>query len=163
MYRTYGTQNRLSSNFLPTFCTYGASLILKSNTLSHSPFKIPIFTKQIITLALIRNSSQNLMNNYIKSNIAPWTIYPLVMSSAILLFFIFRNTGGNSIAATYISIVFPSLSILLFELYLPYKKAILFQSTSTTYSNIFLIPNSYRRLNHFKAEPFHTGCCLSSN
>jgi sterol desaturase/sphingolipid hydroxylase (fatty acid hydroxylase superfamily) len=44
------------------------------------------------------------------------------MCSALLLFFIFRHTGDNSITATYISIVVPSLAILLFEVYLPYKK-----------------------------------------
>jgi len=79
------------------------------------------------------------MSNYIKSNIAPWTIYPLVMSSAILLFFIFRNPGGNSIAATYISIVFPSLSILLFELYLPYKKEWKPAATDWKNDSIFLV------------------------
>ena len=55
----------------------------------------------------------------LKQKTIPWLIYPFVMCMATVLFLIFRD---NLLAATYISLAFSSLFILLMEFYLPYNK-----------------------------------------
>ncbi len=54
-----------------------------------------------------------------KYKTAPWLIYPFVMCMATLLFLMLRN--NNILIATYVSLFFSSLVILLMELYLPYN------------------------------------------
>lgn len=61
------------------------------------------------------------MTMFFKEKLAAWIIYPFVMSLSVVLFFVFRHVGNHSLVPTYTAIVIPSLAILFFEMYTPYK------------------------------------------
>src|SRR5476651_2130750 len=61
------------------------------------------------------------MTKFFKEKLAAWIIYPFVMSLSVLLFFILRHVGNHSLIPTYTAIVIPSIAILFFDIYPPYK------------------------------------------
>ena len=76
------------------------------------------------------------MKTILQHKALPWLIYPFVMVMAVVLFVMFRH---NILAATYISLSFSSLFILVMEFYLPYNKSWKPDASDWTNDSIFFV------------------------